>query len=428
MSVNMKVFRTRRAGPALPRSCQGRSSATSSRMIAAVGQENAAARRTSSSTLSAPTTSLLPKSPASQSKAVGARVMQLPAPMHLWRSTRARMAISATRPWRARGTPARSPRRGSTCRAGRAAASGAGDLVLGEVELGSDLGVRPALGQELQQPALGIVQAAAIGVARDPARSAVAVGSGGPSGRQLDELAPDRPGRATGRGSFSSAVPCAILRQRGLEVAADELLHLGRPPAKMARAAGMTISRLASSWSPAWRAWRAAPPPSPRPRRRRARGRPSPARRRPARPTARARAGAAAAPSPAPPTARRAPPAPGPVRLAGSERTATNPASIGETGEGLAPRGRPAPLGRHRDGALEVPRMPSASPAPARAIPRHVSSWRTGVGDGAIEAAAAARPIHRSAPSMSPSSSRLIATPPAARNSMDRSPWSLAAR
>ncbi len=60
MSVNMKVFMTRRAGPALPRSCHGSSSATSSRMMAAVGHENAAARRISSSTLSAPMTSVFP--------------------------------------------------------------------------------------------------------------------------------------------------------------------------------------------------------------------------------------------------------------------------------------------------------------------------------------------------------------------------------
>ena len=42
MSVNMKVFRTRRSGPAFPRSCQGRSSSTSSISIASVGHDIAA--------------------------------------------------------------------------------------------------------------------------------------------------------------------------------------------------------------------------------------------------------------------------------------------------------------------------------------------------------------------------------------------------
>src|SRR6478736_764820 len=46
----------------------------------------------------------------------------------------------------------------------------------------------------------------------------------------------------------------------------------------------------------------------------------------------------------------------------------------------------------------------------------------------ATEAAAAARSSQRSAPSTSPRSSRVIATPPAARNSIARSPWSRAAR
>jgi hypothetical protein len=35
----------------------------------------------------------------------------------------------------------------------------AADLVLGDVELGSDLGVRPALREELEQAALDVVQA-----------------------------------------------------------------------------------------------------------------------------------------------------------------------------------------------------------------------------------------------------------------------------
>jgi len=92
-SVNMNVRSTRRGGSALPRSCHGRSSVTSSRTIAAVGQAKSASRRSSSSTLSGSTTSALPKSPASQSKAVGAIVMQFPAPMHLSRSTRTTRGI-----------------------------------------------------------------------------------------------------------------------------------------------------------------------------------------------------------------------------------------------------------------------------------------------------------------------------------------------
>ena len=93
-SVNMNVFRTRRAGSTLPRSCHGRSSVTSSTTTAPVGQANAASRSSSSSTLSGSATSAFPKSPWSQSKAVGASVMQFPAPMHLWRSIRTRSAIS----------------------------------------------------------------------------------------------------------------------------------------------------------------------------------------------------------------------------------------------------------------------------------------------------------------------------------------------
>ena len=73
-----------------------------------VGQANAASRSSSSSTLSGSTTSALPKSPASQSKAVGAIVMQLPAPMHLWRSTRTR-AASAGRSGNARAVALRRP-------------------------------------------------------------------------------------------------------------------------------------------------------------------------------------------------------------------------------------------------------------------------------------------------------------------------------
>ena len=89
MSVNMKVRWTRWVGER-PRSCHGSSSATSSRTIACVGQASAASRSFSSSTLAASTTAAFPKSPRCQSNAVGAIVMQLPAPMHLGRSTLAR--------------------------------------------------------------------------------------------------------------------------------------------------------------------------------------------------------------------------------------------------------------------------------------------------------------------------------------------------
>ena len=94
MSVNMNVFSTRRSGPAFPRSCQGRSASTSSITIASVGHDTAAARNSSSSTLSGSMTSAFPRSPFNQSKAVGATVMQFPAPMHLWRSTRARSMLT----------------------------------------------------------------------------------------------------------------------------------------------------------------------------------------------------------------------------------------------------------------------------------------------------------------------------------------------
>ena len=82
MSVNMNVFITRRDRPVpAVRSCHGRSSSSSSRTIASVGQASAASRTMSSSTLSGSITSALAKSPWCQSNAVGAIVMQFPAPM-----------------------------------------------------------------------------------------------------------------------------------------------------------------------------------------------------------------------------------------------------------------------------------------------------------------------------------------------------------
>jgi hypothetical protein len=51
-------------------------------VIAAVGQASAASRSSSSSTLAGSTTPALAKSPSCQSNAVGAIVMQVPAPMH----------------------------------------------------------------------------------------------------------------------------------------------------------------------------------------------------------------------------------------------------------------------------------------------------------------------------------------------------------
>ena len=85
--------------------------------------------------------------------------MQLPAPMHLWRSTRARMAISATH--------RREPAERERCRLGAARSPELGEqvreaadhVVLGEAELGGDLGVRPTLGQELEQVAFRVVEA-----------------------------------------------------------------------------------------------------------------------------------------------------------------------------------------------------------------------------------------------------------------------------
>ena len=81
MSVNMNVFSTRR-GASLPRSCQGSSSCTSSTVMAPVGQARAASRSSSSSTLAGSMTPAFAKSPWCQSNAVGAIVMQVPAPMH----------------------------------------------------------------------------------------------------------------------------------------------------------------------------------------------------------------------------------------------------------------------------------------------------------------------------------------------------------
>ena len=81
MSVNMNDFSTRR-GASLPRSCQGRSAAIRSTVMAAVGHARAASRSWSSVTESAPTTSAFNRSPACQSNAVGAIVMHVPAPTH----------------------------------------------------------------------------------------------------------------------------------------------------------------------------------------------------------------------------------------------------------------------------------------------------------------------------------------------------------
>ena len=121
MSVNRNVFCTLRAPPS-GRGCWiGSSSPTSSIRIARVGHENAAARSTSSSTLSTSTTIAFAKSPDSQSNAVGAIAMQLPAPMQRGRSTE-RAGPSGPRPRRsARGRSpqiARSPRSGRTSRRG----------------------------------------------------------------------------------------------------------------------------------------------------------------------------------------------------------------------------------------------------------------------------------------------------------------------
>ena len=119
--------------------------------------------------------------------------MQLPAPMHLWRSTRARMAIS--------GEPtAASPRKASEVASARLEAPSRASsrarrwatVVLAEVELGGDLGVRAALGQELQQAALGVVE---VWAGSDAAGAGPGRGSGGRRvhrAGELDELAPER--------------------------------------------------------------------------------------------------------------------------------------------------------------------------------------------------------------------------------------------
>ncbi len=89
--------------------------------------------------------------------------MQLPAPMHLWRSTRARSAISCD-PTEAKPRNASDvasarlevPSRASS-RARRWATSSSAD-----VQLDRDLGVCPALGQKLQQVALLVVEAGSV--------------------------------------------------------------------------------------------------------------------------------------------------------------------------------------------------------------------------------------------------------------------------
>ena len=154
--------------------------------------------------------------------------MQLPAPMHLWRSTRARSAIS-------RDPTAASPRKASDVASARLEVPSRANsrveaprhLVLGAVELGGDLGVRPALGQELQQAALGLVEARCdrrrLGSgSRRSRRSGSVIGPG-----QLDELAPDR-SRQPGDADLLVRRPLGDPRQRLLEVAAHDVLDLGR--------------------------------------------------------------------------------------------------------------------------------------------------------------------------------------------------------
>src|SRR2546430_8678789 len=100
--------------------------------------------------------------------------MQLPAPMHLWRSTRARIAISAKPSARAHGREAaegQGRRLGAAGRAqpGEDPGQALSDLAGIEAELRRDLGIRVALGQELEQPTLVVVEAGAGVRCRDPA-------------------------------------------------------------------------------------------------------------------------------------------------------------------------------------------------------------------------------------------------------------------
>ena len=348
--------------------------------------------------------------------------MQLPAPMHLWRSTRARIAIRRTPRPRARGTRARSPRPGWRCRAGRTVAPGVGRRPPRRCR------ARPRSPRS-SDPRSG---AAAVGVPSRPGRdrpSAVGAGTGTSIGPASSTSS--RPiGPVSHRTRIdSSAVPCAMRDSVAWRKPRTEPWTSGGAPAKTPRAAGMMISRLASSCSPAWSASNAAPPAMAAPagvaarqgdRRERGVGLRAPRRvtgqerqhlldlrRRSLDELDESRVGRTAL------AARRDEPG----RL------------DGKAGQGLAPRGCLAALGRHRDGVLQMAAHARciARRAPGRCR-RQVSSWIERPRDRAMEAAAAARSSHRSAPSTSPRSSRVIATPPAARNSIARSPWSRAAR
>ena len=293
--------------------------------------------------------------------------MQLPAPMHLWRSTRARMAISAT-------PTAASPRNASEVASARldvpsrasSRARRCGHLVLGRARARSAISafVRPSV-RSCSSRRSRLVEARARRAPSAPESPRPgAVHRAG----QLDELAPDGPGQPADADRLVGGA-LGDPRQRQLEVAAHERLHLGRRRRRsMARAAGMTISRLTSSWRPAWSAWSAAPPAIGRGRRcRRGRGRPS------------ASAASACAPHGAWPgrsgsssftcvadrstsstsAASGASPAPR------SGRRAAPPRGRG----GPGPRSAPTP-GRSRSPASTAcsrcRRMPSASPAAAR--------------------------------------------------------------
>ena len=181
-----------------------------------------------------------------------------------------------------------------------------GHLFLGAVDLGRDLGIRPALGQQLQQPALDLVDAAQdrrrsrIRARRSPRRSR-------PSVRRARRSRVRRGRSATRRGSSRRAVPWAIRDSTSWRYARITAVRLRRA-ARQDRPgrgnddleAGVLVER-----RPAMpRA--AAPPAIAAVGGRRGRARPRTTRRPPARPTERVRAGAAAAPSPVPPIARRA--------------------------------------------------------------------------------------------------------------------------
>ena len=300
------------------------------------------------------------------------------------------------------------------------------DVLLAELELGRDLGVRPALGQQPKQRGdrrrPGGARPRTTAAGSRPAPVGPSIGPG-----QLDQLRA-RPGPQPADTDRLVERPWAIRERACWRYSADEALRPpGGPPASTARAAGRMISRLVSSCIPFRSASNAA--------RAGGDGRLDVAAREgdrgesgvglsaPGRVAGQERRGA---PSPAPRNARRGPREQRRT-VASSVRAlswATRDGLDGHEREAGATRTAPTPgrPRRDRDRALEVAgRMPSASPAralgPSRAT---ISSCRARIARRAVRRGSC-RQGRASAPRPSTSpSSRSVMRDAACGGELDR--------